>query len=84
MTAANETVAFLDVGAGAEARRIAYLKSAGNDALPGVMWFSGFHSEMTSTKAAAVAAGPRAGPSCLRFDYSGHGAVRRAGSRTAR
>ena len=26
MTAANETVAFLDVGAGAEARRIAYLR----------------------------------------------------------
>jgi len=74
MTAANETVAFLDVGAGAEARRIAYLKSAGNDALPGVMWFSGFHSEMASTKAATVAAWAKSqGLSCLRFDYSAHG-----------
>ncbi|HXE70532.1 MAG TPA: alpha/beta hydrolase [Hyphomicrobiaceae bacterium] len=74
MTAANETVSFLEVGAGAQSRRIAYLKSAGNAALPGVMWLSGFHSEMASTKASALAAWAKSqGVSCLRFDYSAHG-----------
>jgi len=74
MTAASETVSFLSVGAGAQARHIAYLKSHGNDALPGVIWLSGFRSEMASTKASALADWAKAqGLSCLRFDYSAHG-----------
>ena len=74
MTAVNETVSFLDVGTGTEARRIAYLKCAGNDSLPGIMWLSGFHSEMTSTKASVLADWARRhNLSCLRFDYSAHG-----------
>jgi pimeloyl-ACP methyl ester carboxylesterase len=66
---------FLDVGAGAGARRIAYLsepaKTAGK---PGLVWLSGLKSEMTSTKASVLAQWAREhGASCLRFDYSGHG-----------
>jgi pimeloyl-ACP methyl ester carboxylesterase len=74
MPAVHETVSFLEVGSGAEARRIAYLKGAGNDSLPGIMWLSGFHSEMTSTKASVLADwAKRHNLSCLRFDYSAHG-----------
>ncbi|HEU0060816.1 MAG TPA: alpha/beta fold hydrolase [Hyphomicrobiaceae bacterium] len=74
MITAKKCVSFLDVGAGAEARRIAYLKSTGNDARPGVLWLSGFHSEMASTKASALADwATQQGLTCLRFDYSGHG-----------
>jgi pimeloyl-ACP methyl ester carboxylesterase len=66
---------FLDVGSGAEARRIAYLKETAADATrPGLVWLCGLKSEMTSTKASAVADWARSqGLSCLRFDYSGHG-----------
>ena len=66
---------FLSVGAGAEQRRIAYLRQQAADARgPGVVWLCGLKSEMTSTKAAAVAAwAAEHGRDCLRFDYSGHG-----------
>jgi pimeloyl-ACP methyl ester carboxylesterase len=65
---------FLDVGSGAEARRIAYLKEAADAGRPGLVWLCGLKSEMTSTKASAVAEWARAqGLGCLRFDYSGHG-----------
>jgi len=66
---------FLDVGAGAELRRIACLREPAADARkPGLVWLSGLRSEMTSTKATAVAEWARAqGLACLRFDYSGHG-----------
>jgi pimeloyl-ACP methyl ester carboxylesterase len=41
----------------------------------GFFWLGGFRSDMTGTKAEAVAALARgAGRHCLRFDYSGHGA----------
>lgn len=41
---------------------------------PGVMWLSGFKSEMTSTKASALASwGRERGLAVTRFDYSGHG-----------
>ncbi len=42
---------------------------------PGVIWLGGFRSDMTGTKAQALAdwAGER-GHEYLRFDYSGHGA----------
>jgi len=41
---------------------------------PGVVWFSGYRSDMDSTKATALdAEAERRGLGCLRFDYSGHG-----------
>jgi pimeloyl-ACP methyl ester carboxylesterase len=52
---------------------IAYRHTAG--ALPGVMFFGGFLSDMTGTKARALEDHCRArGRAFLRFDYSGHGA----------
>ncbi|HJU32314.1 MAG TPA: alpha/beta fold hydrolase [Hyphomicrobiaceae bacterium] len=66
---------FLEVGAGASRRRIAYLREAGRDGgMAGVIWLCGLKSEMTSTKASALAQWAReAGAPCLRLDYSGHG-----------
>jgi pimeloyl-ACP methyl ester carboxylesterase len=66
---------FLEVGSGAALRRIAYLREAGAGAgKPGLVWLCGLKSEMTSTKAAAVAEWARTqGVASLRFDYSGHG-----------
>ena len=53
--------------------RIAYEKFSGKG--PGVVFLGGFHSDMTGTKATALAAHfRRAGRSFLRFDYTGHGA----------
>jgi len=72
---ADEQPQFLDVGMGPQRRRIAYLRSTGTDAAkPGVVWLCGLKSEMTSTKAAAIADWARERHlACLRFDYSGHG-----------
>jgi pimeloyl-ACP methyl ester carboxylesterase len=66
---------FLHVGAGDERRRIAYLQRPATQAgKPGLVWLCGLKSEMTSTKAAAVADWAEAqGLACVRFDYSGHG-----------
>jgi pimeloyl-ACP methyl ester carboxylesterase len=66
---------FLPVGSGPEQRRIAYLREPGRDAgQAGLVWLCGLKSEMTSTKASAVAEWARQhGRACLRFDYSGHG-----------
>jgi len=63
------------VGTGPEQRRIAYLREAGaGRGSAGLVWLCGLKSEMTSTKATALAEWARAqGHSCLRFDYSGHG-----------
>jgi pimeloyl-ACP methyl ester carboxylesterase len=63
---------FLDVAG----RRIATL--CARPAVPsrtvGVVWLPGLKSEMTSTKASAVAAwADRERIACTRFDYSGHG-----------
>jgi pimeloyl-ACP methyl ester carboxylesterase len=66
---------FLDVGSGPDRRVIAYLhQPAAVAGRPGVLWLGGFKSDMTGTKAVALAewAGAR-GLGCLRFDYSGHG-----------
>lgn len=65
----------LELGTGADKRRIAYLREGspgGNK--PGLVWLCGLKSEMASTKATALAdwAGAE-GRACLRFDYSGHG-----------
>jgi pimeloyl-ACP methyl ester carboxylesterase len=64
-----------EVGTGAGKRCIAYLREAPASAdKPGLVWLCGLKSEMTSTKATAVAGWARAERrACLRFDYSGHG-----------
>jgi pimeloyl-ACP methyl ester carboxylesterase len=67
---------FLDVQTdGRPPRRIAYLKAAGTRAgVPGLVWMSGFKSDMVSTKASVLAPWAEAcGAGFLRFDYSGHG-----------
>jgi pimeloyl-ACP methyl ester carboxylesterase len=66
---------FLGVGSGPDQRHIAYLREPGTgQGKPGVVWLSGLKSEMTGTKAAALADWAREqGLDCLRFDYSGHG-----------
>lgn len=66
---------FLSVGHGADCRHIALLvvPGAGADA-PGVVWLPGFKSEMTSTKASALAGWTASrGLAMTRLDYSGHG-----------
>ena len=53
--------------------RIAYRRTDGAE--PAVVWLGGFKSDMTGTKAEALAGWAAAvGRACLRFDYSGHGA----------
>lgn len=53
--------------------RIAYRRIAGK--APGLVWFGGFKSDMTGTKAGHLADWAAArGRAFLRFDYSGHGA----------
>lgn len=67
---------FLDVRSGGHPpRKIAYLKSEGTRAgAPGLVWMSGFKSDMVSTKASVLAPWAQArGAGFLRFDYSGHG-----------
>lgn len=67
---------FLDVTAdGRPARKVAYMTSpgSGKDA-PGLVWLSGFKSDMVSTKASALAVWAEGrGVPYLRFDYGGHG-----------
>jgi len=63
---------YLEVGTGAEARRIAVRKQSGT--APGVLWLGGFKSDMRGTKAEALAGhAARTGRAYVRFDYSGHG-----------
>jgi pimeloyl-ACP methyl ester carboxylesterase len=67
---------FLDIpGEGRPDRKIAYLKAQGSRAdAPGIVWMSGFKSEMISTKASVLAPWAEArGAGLMRFDYSGHG-----------
>lgn len=62
-------IAYLDLPGGV---RIAYRKRPGRS--PGVIFFGGFHSDMTGTKAAALDAHcERTGRAFVRFDYTGHG-----------
>jgi pimeloyl-ACP methyl ester carboxylesterase len=61
---------------GSPARRIATLSERPADPARtgGVVWLPGLKSEMTSTKASALAAwAARECIACTRFDYSGHG-----------
>lgn len=69
----GETRHDLVVGSGVDARRIAVRVSAG--AGPTILWLGGFRSDMTGSKAEALAAdAARRGRAFVRFDYSGHGA----------
>lgn len=63
----------IEVGEGAEARRVAVLHRPGR--VPAAVWLGGFHSDMAGTKACALDAwGAASGHAVIRFDYSGHGA----------
>ena len=60
----------------ADGTRLAYrrIPAAAADARPGVVFLSGFASDMTGAKGAALEAwAQRRGQALLRFDYSGHG-----------
>jgi pimeloyl-ACP methyl ester carboxylesterase len=63
---------FLTLGHGADERRIAVKAEPGRQ--PGLFWLSGFKSDMSGSKAEALAAHARArGQAVTRMDYSGHG-----------
>jgi len=63
---------FIEVGLGADTRRIALRVRDG--ASPGLFWMSGFKSDMQGGKAQALDAwAAEHGRACVRFDYSGHG-----------
>jgi pimeloyl-ACP methyl ester carboxylesterase len=66
---------FLMVGKAPNQRRIAFRRRAPvRSGAPGVVWLSGYRSDMGSTKAAALdVEAERRGLGLLRFDYSGHG-----------
>ncbi len=72
---ASPKAQFIEVGHGADCRRIATIvENRGDRAGPGVIWLPGFKSEMTSTKVTALAEWAAArGVSMTRLDYSGHG-----------
>jgi len=64
--------AFIEVGTGDSARRIAVRARAGR--APGLFWLGGFNSDMKGTKALALDSwATEHGRACVRFDYSGHG-----------
>jgi pimeloyl-ACP methyl ester carboxylesterase len=65
----SETSGFLDRGDG---ERLAWRKVEGR--APAVVWLGGFRSDMTGTKAQALADWAQAcGQAFVRFDYLGHG-----------
>ena len=65
-------VAWIELGEGADARRIAVRRRAGKS--PGLVWLGGFMSDMRGTKAEALDAwAAEHGRALVRFDYSGHG-----------
>jgi pimeloyl-ACP methyl ester carboxylesterase len=65
---------FFIVGKAPNQRRIAFRRRAPvRSGAPGVVWLSGYRSDMESTKATALdAESERRGLGLLRFDYSGH------------
>lgn len=67
----NEPI-WLEIGSGADARRIAMLSRTGVG--PGLLWLGGYRSDMRGTKAEAIDAyATKTGRAFCRFDYSGHG-----------
>jgi pimeloyl-ACP methyl ester carboxylesterase len=70
--APEQEPAFINVGSGEGARRIAVRARGGGG--PGLFWLGGFNSDMKGTKALALDAwAAEHGRACVRFDYSGHG-----------
>jgi pimeloyl-ACP methyl ester carboxylesterase len=68
----DQAPAFIDVGAGPSARRIAVRGRPGKG--PGLFWLGGFKSDMQGTKAVALDGwASEHGRASVRFDYSGHG-----------
>lgn len=68
----DNTLKFLQIGAGRAQRAIAVRQQAGS--LPGLLWLGGYKSDMKGTKAAALAQwAEEHSRACVRFDYSGHG-----------
>lgn len=76
-TPAETEISFIDVGAPVAVRRIAMRvhhpeKPSGQ---PTLVWLGGYRSDMTGTKAVEVERyAMERGATCVRFDYSGHGA----------
>jgi pimeloyl-ACP methyl ester carboxylesterase len=67
-----EAPEYMEVGTGADVRRIAVRKQPGT--APGILWLGGFKSDMRGTKAEALGEhAARTGRAYVRFDYSGHG-----------
>src|ERR1700681_4682176 len=70
--ATGQPPAFIEVGKGDAARRLAVRARAGGS--PGLFWLAGFKSDMRGTKAIALDAwAAERHRACVRFDYSGHG-----------
>ncbi len=69
----NENPQFLNMPDG---RKISFLTNKDpDDASSGILWAGGFKSDMTGTKASRISDwATRNNISCVRFDYSGHGA----------
>src|SRR5579864_4415985 len=68
----DNSLKFLHIGDGAERRAIAVRAQGGT--APGLFWLGGYKSDMTGTKAVALADwAVEVGRACVRFDYSGHG-----------
>ncbi|SDT88215.1 carboxylesterase [Stappia sp. ES.058] len=64
----------ITVGTGSDARDIAVLREDGAPGCCGILWLSGFKSDMSGTKAEEIAAFARkTGRAVTRLDYSGHG-----------
>ncbi|TQN56704.1 alpha/beta hydrolase [Agrobacterium tumefaciens] len=73
----EQAAEFLHVGAGDDARDIAFLHrpAASGTNTPMLVWLGGYRSDMTGTKAVELDRfAAENGVSCLRLDYSGHGA----------
>lgn len=65
---------FITVGGGADARSIAVRRTGGASGRCGLLWLSGFKSDMAGSKAEALAAwAQETGRAMTRLDYSGHG-----------
>ncbi|MFT4119755.1 alpha/beta hydrolase [Bradyrhizobium sp.] len=68
----SDAPSFIEMGAGASARRIAVRSRPGQG--PGLFWLGGFKSDMQGSKAVALDTWARErGRAAVRFDYSGHG-----------
>lgn len=72
---ASPEAKFIEVGHGADCRRIATIVENGRSVSgPGLLWLPGFKSEMTSTKVSALARwASDQGVAMTRLDYTGHG-----------